>query len=50
MKPTFVKVVAGWAAVADRWAVFGNTEEEAAAKFVEAERRREEIEARDATQ
>ena len=43
MEPKFVQIINGWAAVADRWAVFGETKEEALNKFKEAERKHEEI-------
>ena len=42
-EPKFVQIISGWAAVADRWAVFGDTKEEALNKFREAERKHEEI-------
>ena len=43
MDPKLVEVKAGWAAVADWWAVIGKTKEEALEKFREAERRHQEI-------
>lgn len=46
MEPKLLKIKVGWAAVAERWAVFGTTEDEALEKFREAERKREEIAAR----
>ena len=42
-EPKFVQVISGWAAVAEHWAVFGGTKEEALNKFREAERKHEEI-------
>ena len=42
-EPKFVQIISGWAAVAERWAVFGDTKEEALNKFREAERKYEEI-------
>ncbi len=46
MEPRLVQIRGGWAAVADHWSVFGQTKEEAEAKFHEAERRHLEIAAR----
>ena len=46
MEPKLLKVKVGWAAIAERWAVFGTSEDEAREKFREAERKREEIAAR----
>ena len=43
MEPKMVQIISGWAAAADRWAVFGETKEEALNKFKEAERKHEEI-------
>jgi hypothetical protein len=40
------RVREGWAAIGDGWAVFAPTEEEAKARFAEAERKHEEIDAR----
>ena len=42
-EPKYVQIVSGWAAVAEHWAVFGDTKEEALTKFREAERKHEEI-------
>ncbi len=42
-EPKFVQVISGWAVVAEHWAVFGSTKEEALNKFREAERKHEEI-------
>jgi len=46
MEPRFVQIVNGWAAIAQHWAVFGSTKEEAATKFQEAQKRHQEIIAR----
>lgn len=46
MEPKIVQIASGWAAVADHWAVFGATKDDAMAKFREAERLHQEIEAR----
>ena len=43
MEPRMVEIRKGWAAVADYWAVFGDTEEDAMRKFREAEQKHEEI-------
>ena len=50
MEPNLVEVRKGWAAVGDYWAVFGDTEEDAIAKFREAERKHEEIAKRQPSQ
>jgi hypothetical protein len=39
-------VKGGWAALGDGWAVFAPTEDEAAQRFAEAERKHQEIDAR----
>ncbi len=46
MEPKIVQIKGGWAAVAEYWSVFGQTKEEAEAKFREAEKRHLEIAAR----
>jgi hypothetical protein len=43
------RVREGWAAIGDGWAVFAPSKEEAEARFIEAERKHEEIDARAAT-
>ena len=47
MEPKLVKIKNGWAALAERWAVFGTTEEEAKVLFHEAELKRDEIASRE---
>lgn len=47
MPPTLVEVKGGWHAVGDGWAVFGQTKQEALARYEEAERKHAEILARE---
>lgn len=47
MEPKLIEVKGGWAAVADWWAVFGATKEEALEKFREAEERHKVIYSRE---
>ena len=49
-EPKFVQILSGWAAVAERWAVFGDTKEEALNKFRETEHKHEEISKRQPSQ
>ena len=46
IKPTFVKVIAGWMALGDGWAVIAPSREEAQRNFYEAIRRHTKIMAR----
>lgn len=46
MEPKLVPIKNGWAAVADYWAVFGATKEEAIEKFRAGEKLRKEIASR----
>lgn len=41
--PTLVPIRGGWAALGVGWAVFGETQEQAAGRFLEAERKHREI-------
>jgi hypothetical protein len=47
MQATLVEVKGGWHAVGDGWAVFGQSKQEALARYEEAERQHAEILARD---